>query len=835
MLRVKSNLWTLIYGRITLGYLYHNGVIMRIVIVGGGIAAVYTANKIKESSPQTEVLIVSDEPYQPYDRIHLCRLVDKSAPLSDITLELDPTVQVELNTTVTSIDTTSKSIISEHAIFKYDKLIIATGSKPKSLFPIDTLKNVSTFRSADDSYNIAKKIKDKNVLIVGVGPIGLELVDTLMGMKEPKSVTVLSRGQYLYDKNIDQNMITLMDKAFTEDPRVKILYSDEIINKEINNDIITKITTKQTAIDDPYIVFGVGITPNIDFAKESLQTQKGILVDESMCSSDPDIFVVGEAAQILESGFIATHVQSCTQQGDIAVAAILEKAGDPFKREVSIDALKVGAFMLNDVTSPSYDPKNSKNETILISDKDENRIDQYIVNENKLVRFIGINTNIDLLHLSNMMQKNEDIDPSYFYEHRLIGERGPLVCSCTGTYEFDLVELIKTNVITSFSELKPFTKAGRVCGRCKMMVSDLIKTTPVDPSEAKRLKEERDKKEKEAQYAKVQARIEKYNTLNPQNEISTDNLESALEIFDKNREFNQWVSMLTADMKLHPEYETLVSEGVKHLNKVPIIWLELADCSGNSEGFIKNVNPSVEDLILDYISLDYHELLMAASGDNSENALDSVIKNDKYILMVEGAIPLGLEGKFLRIGSKGETGADLLKRVAKDAMAVFAIGSCALDGGVVAAAPNPTGAVGVSEALQRDDIINLPGCPVNPINIVGTLLHYLMFEELPKLDEKNRPLWAYSYRIHDNCERRGHYDMDEFVEEWGDEGAKQGWCLFHMGCKGPYTNLNCSLAKFNEGTSWPVQVGHGCIGCGEGKIAFDRYANNRMLEDEEES
>jgi quinone-reactive Ni/Fe-hydrogenase small subunit len=393
--------------------------------------------------------------------------------------------------------------------------------------------------------------------------------------------------------------------------------------------------------------------------------------------------------------------------------------------------------------------------------------------------------------------------------------------------------MIKENAVTSFSELKPFTKAGRVCGRCKMMISDLISQTPVDPMEAKRLKEERQKKEKEVEYAKIQARIQKYNTLHPHNELSTDNLENALEVFDKNREFNKWVSMLTADLKLHPEYEPLVKEGVEHLNKVPIIWLELADCSGNSEGFIKNVNPSVEDLILDYISLDYHELLMAASGDNSENALNSVIENDQYILMVEGAIPLGLEGNFLRIGSKGETGVDLLKRVAKDAMAVFAIGSCALDGGVVAAAPNPTGAVGVSEALGRDDIINLPGCPVNPINIVGTLLHFLMFDELPKLDAKNRPEWAYSYRIHDNCERRGHYDMDEFVEEWGDEGAKKGWCLFHMGCKGPYADLNCPLVKFNEGTSWPVQAGHGCIACGAGKIAFDKYANHRRIEEEE--
>ena len=804
---------------------------MRIIIVGGGNASVYTANKIKELSPQNEVVIVSDESYMPYDRIHLCRLVNKSTPLSDITLELNPEVVVELNCKINAIDKESKRVISEHAIFKYDKLIIATGSKPRTLFNIDHLKNASTFRSADDSYKIADEIKDKNVVIVGVGPIGLELLDTLMGMKEPKSMTLISRGEHLYDQNIDRNTVALMQKTFTEDPRVQILFNDEIIDKTIEDNFITQIRTKQTTISDPFIVFGVGISPNIDFAKDSLQTDKGILVNDTMQSSDPDIYVVGEAAELSESGFIAGHVKSCTDQSDIAIAAILEQPTEAFTREVSIDALKVGSFMLTDVTSPSYDPKSIHNETILITSKEEDRIDQYIVNEDKLMRFIGINTNIDLLRLSAMMQKQEVVDPSYFYQNRLVGERGPLVCSCEGIYELDLIDMIKENAVTSFSELKPFTKAGRVCGRCKMMISDLIAQTPVDPMEAKRLREERQKKEKEAEYAKVQARIQKYNTLHPHNEINTDNLENALEVFDKNREFNKWVSMLTADLKLHPEYEPLVKEGVEHLNRIPIIWLELADCSGNSEGFIKNVNPSVEDLILDYISLDYHELLMAASGDNAENALDSVIENDQYILMVEGAIPLGLEGNFLRIGSKGETGVDLLKRVAKDAMAVFAIGSCALDGGVVAAAPNPTGAVGVSEALGRDDIINLPGCPVNPINIVGTLLHFLMFDELPKLDAKNRPEWAYSYRIHDNCERRGHYDMDEFVEEWGDEGAKKGWCLFHMGCKGPYADLNCPLVKFNEGTSWPVQAGHGCIACGEGKIAFDKYANSRMLEE----
>ena len=339
--------------------------------------------------------------------------------------------------------------------------------------------------------------------------------------------------------------------------------------------------------------------------------------------------------------------------------------------------------------------------------------------------------------------------------------------------------------------------------------------------------------EKKLQVAKK--RVAKFNKEHPRNTLDEENLEAAMQSMDITKdEVNRWVSMVTADMQLHPKFEEVVAKGVKSLNKIPIIWLELADCSGNSEAFIKSANPAIEDLIFEYISLDYHELLMSASGDESESLLDDIIKNQKgeYILIVEGAVPLGLDGKYLRIGSKGETGIELLKRCAKDAALVIAVGSCAFDGGVVAAAPNPTGAVGVAEALKRDDVINISGCPTNPVNIVGTLLYYMMFEEMPPLDKFNRPLWAYEGRVHDNCERRGHYELGEFVEEWGDEGAKKGWCLFKMGCKGPYAHVNCPTMKFNQGTSWPVQAGHGCMGCTE-RGFFDKFANERIYEGEE--
>lgn len=804
---------------------------MRIVIIGGGIAADYLANQILEKNPTTEVLILSKEAYAPYDRIHLCDLVSGTSCIQDITLELNPNVTVKLNQEVTAIDRQAKQVITEQSRFGYDYLIIASGSKPKTLFDIEHIDNAVTFRSADDSFKIAENLQDRNVVIVGAGPIGLELLDTLMEMSAPKRIYLIVRDESLYSGDLDPSIVALMQKVFEEDPRMVLSFNDEIVDKTVEEGHLTVLQTKQHQIEDPLLVFGIGIRPNIDFARSSLDCDRGVLVDRTMRTSDLFIYAVGEAAQINENGFSAGHAKECRLEADVAVSNIFKTESAAFHREVAIDGLKVGAFEFIDVVSPRYNRHDEDNEVVLLRSQKEGRIDQYILNNEKLMRFIGVNSNVDALYLKQLIIENENVDASYLYNNRHENERGRLVCSCTGSYQKDLVDIIETQAVTSFAELKPYSEAGRMCGRCKKDVANLIAHAHVDKAEVERKRAEREEAAKAAQIEKVEKRLEKFNRLHPSNLIDMADFEAALQSFDKAQEFNGWVSMMTLNLQLPPEYDNLVYRSIQHLNKVPVIWLELADCTGNSEAFIKTVNPTIDELILKFISLDYHELLMAASGPQSENRLDQLIEEDQgdYILIVEGAVPLGMGGNFLRIGPQGETGEALLKRVAQHASAVMAVGSCAFDGGVVAAAPNPTGAVGVSEALGREDIINLPGCPVNPINVVGTLLHYIMFAEMPELGENNKPVWAYAPRVHDNCERRGHYDAGEFVKKWGDDGAKKGWCLFEMGCKGPYADMNCAQMKFNEGTSWPVQVGHGCIACGKGKVAFDEFANNRKV------
>ena len=296
------------------------------------------------------------------------------------------------------------------------------------------------------------------------------------------------------------------------------------------------------------------------------------------------------------------------------------------------------------------------------------------------------------------------------------------------------------------------------------------------------------------------------------------------------RDFMKWASAACAMLMLPPTFTPMVARAAELMNRVPVIWLELQDCAGNSEAILRSDAPTIDELLLDVLSLEFNETIMAAAGHQAEEHLEEAMHTfkGKYLCVVEGSIPVGAGKEWCTIGAKGETFEEHLHHVAKDAAAMVAVGTCATFGGVPAAAPNPTGAVGVQDVIKNKPIINIPACPANPANITGTILHFVLTGQIPELDHLNRPKFAFGYRIHDNCERRAHFDAGEFVEEWGDEGAKNNFCLYKMGCKGPMTFNNCSIIRYNEGVNWPIGAGHGCIGCSEPQF-WDKYATERPV------
>ena len=329
-------------------------------------------------------------------------------------------------------------------------------------------------------------------------------------------------------------------------------------------------------------------------------------------------------------------------------------------------------------------------------------------------------------------------------------------------------------------------------------------------------------------FERCQARLSDLRSSQPANRLDFS------EILNDNgidrRDFMKWVSATTAMLMLPPMFSPLVAEAAELMNRAPVIWLELQDCAGNSEALLRSDGPKIDEIVLDIISLEYHETLQAAAGFQAEKQLDDAIETfkGKYLLFVEGAIPMGMNGNYGTIGASGETFHDHLMRVSKDAAAVVAVGACATFGGIPAAAPNPTQAVGVMDVVKGKPIVNIPACPANPVNMVGVVMHYVLTGQLPELDSLLRPKFAFGYRIHDNCERRAHFDAGEYVEEWGDKGAQNNFCLYKMGCKGPMTFNNCSIVRYNEAVNWPIGVGRGCIGCSEPDF-WDKYAYERPM------
>ncbi len=281
------------------------------------------------------------------------------------------------------------------------------------------------------------------------------------------------------------------------------------------------------------------------------------------------------------------------------------------------------------------------------------------------------------------------------------------------------------------------------------------------------------------------------------------------------RKFMKYCTALTATMGLSAAYVPKVAEVfAAPKQRPPVIWLHFAECTGCSEAVLRTIYPYVDEFVLEIISLEYHETIMAAAGQQAEEQLHMALKkyDGKFICVVEGAVATKFDGGYGKVG--GNTFLQIAKNVCSKAAAVICIGTCASFGGIQAAKPNPGGYKGIGDALGMKTV-NISGCPPNPNNFVGTVMNYLLLGKLPELDELGRPLFAYGQTVHDQCPRRSHFENDEFVEQFGSKEAQMGYCLYKMGCRGPETYNNCPIVKFNDGTSWPIEAGHPCIGCSE--------------------
>jgi hydrogenase small subunit len=286
------------------------------------------------------------------------------------------------------------------------------------------------------------------------------------------------------------------------------------------------------------------------------------------------------------------------------------------------------------------------------------------------------------------------------------------------------------------------------------------------------------------------------------------------------RSFMKYCASLASFMALPGSLAPVLAQTLEKARRQSVIWLSFQECTGCTESLTRSHAPAIEDLIFNFISLDYHHTLQAASGEAAEAARRNAmaLSSGNYLLIVDGSVPVDDGGVYSTIA--GITNLQMLQSCARDAAAIIAVGTCASFGGLPGARPNPTGAVSVNELMQRGNIarkplVNISGCPPLPIAISGTLAHYLMFNRFPRLDGLGRPLAIYGNTVHERCSRLHFYEQKKFAKSFDDEGARKGWCLYELGCKGPLTHNACASVKWNNGTSFPIESGHPCLGCSE--------------------
>ncbi|MFZ3123308.1 MAG: hydrogenase small subunit, partial [Thermodesulfovibrionales bacterium] len=277
------------------------------------------------------------------------------------------------------------------------------------------------------------------------------------------------------------------------------------------------------------------------------------------------------------------------------------------------------------------------------------------------------------------------------------------------------------------------------------------------------------------------------------------------------RDFLKYCAATAAVLGLSElEFTTKVAQAIEAASKKPpLIWLEGQDCAGCTISFTQILNPPASSIILDKISLRYHETVMAAAGHLAEKVYHDTVKQGGYVLIVEGSIP-SADDRFCMIG--GRPFKKILEEAAQKAAAIIAVGACATYGGIPAA--TPTKGIGLNKALPGKKVINLPTCPVHPDHLAGTVLYFLTTGKVPELDKIGRPVSYFGQSIHDNCRRRAHFDSGSFLKDWNDPKQKD-WCLFEKGCKGPITNSDCAVRRWNDGINFCIDCGAPCQGCAE--------------------
>lgn len=454
--------------------------IEHIVVIGAGAAACQFIKRHRELGSADTITVFSAENYHFYNRVMLPEYLSKHKHWRDLE-KLRKSEWLELGVTliprkINQLITEDNSIIDDLGeVHKYDKLIVATGSRATTMKNISPINGVFTMRRREDADGLMHHISaGDSVVVVGGGLLGLEMADALVGIG--MKVSVIQRSSRLMDRQLDKTAASLLANELRE-RGMDLYFDDEVLylNGEYSVESVRLKSSRK--VDCKAILFAIGTQPNVDFLKDAgLAINRGVIVDEHLQTSNDSVYAIGEIAE--RNGSLFGITAAAEEQANVLAEFLNGSTTSNYDRTLSMNILKVHGVELCSigmVEAPLNDPEY---EEIIFLDKTRKYYKKCIVYQDRLVGAILMGDKSEFNEFKDWIKSGVELGDkrlSLLISGSISKEPliGTLVCSCNTVGNGNIENAIK-NGCNDVAAICNLTGAGTGCGSCKPEVKAIF-------------------------------------------------------------------------------------------------------------------------------------------------------------------------------------------------------------------------------------------------------------------------------------------------------------------------------------------------------------------------
>ncbi|MGB5444362.1 MAG: molybdopterin-dependent oxidoreductase [Psychromonas sp.] len=453
----------------------------KIILIGAGAASLEFINAYRDKNREDEIQVFAKEPLLFYNRVLLPEYINREkqwqAIQSSEEAELERlNIVFHQGNAVTKINRNEKTIIDQQGkTYSYDKLIIATGSRPMITLKVPRdMQGIFGLRTRRDADNIREYLKDGGrALIIGGGLLGLELAGALNSIGV--EVTVIQRSSRLMRAQLDELGSQLLHEEIVA-RGIKVIYNDEVSSFAGENKLQTVTLKSGLILQIDALFFAAGIKPNTELGEQcGLKFNRGLVVNDHMQSSDDDIFVIGEIAEHRKKTYGTTP--AAQDQARVAAAYLNGNIWSRYDHSLSFNILKIKDLQLCSLGITTKPPGNDFQEIVLI-DRQMRYYKKCILHQDRLIGAILIGDKSEFAEFKTLIEQQLELGDKR--QQLLRGSATPcepplgaIICSCnnvgTGNIEKHIAAGCK-----NFDELCRLSNAGTGCGSCRPEVKRIL-------------------------------------------------------------------------------------------------------------------------------------------------------------------------------------------------------------------------------------------------------------------------------------------------------------------------------------------------------------------------